>query len=143
MTERKTSDVGYMNPPEHTRYKKGKSGNPRGRPRKREDLNTVLQRVLNRKVRVKDNDQKLPVQDALIWKLRELALQGDKQALLDRPISAPIRRSCGNLSGENGLRSPVVRRSCESEHVGACPDCNRRQCGRAGRERKVQRDREV
>ena len=81
MTERKTSDVGYMNPPEHTRYKKGKSGNPRGRPRKREDLNTVLQRVLNRKVRVKDNDRKIPIQDALIWKLRELALQGDKQAL--------------------------------------------------------------
>ncbi len=81
MTERKTSDVGYMNPPEHTRFKKGKSGNPRGRPRKREDLNTVLQRVLNRKVRVKDNDRKLPIRDALIWKLRELALQGDKQAL--------------------------------------------------------------
>ena len=81
MTERKTSDVGYMNPPEHTRFKKGKSGNPRGRPRKREDLNTVLQRVLNRKVRVKDNDRKIPTRDALIWKLRELALQGDKQAL--------------------------------------------------------------
>lgn len=81
MTERKTSDVGYMNPPEHTRFKKGKSGNPRGRPRKREDLNTVLQRVLNRKVRVKDNDRKIPIQDALIWKLRQLALQGDKQAL--------------------------------------------------------------
>jgi beta-lactamase class A len=81
MTERKTSDVGYMNPPEHTRYKKGKSGNPRGRPRKPEDLNTFLQRVLNRKIRVKDNDRKLPIRDALIWKLRELALQGDKQAL--------------------------------------------------------------
>lgn len=81
MTERKTSDVGYMNPPEHTRFKKGKSGNPRGRPRKREDLNTILQRGLNRKVRVKDNDRKLPIRDALIWKLRELALQGDKQAL--------------------------------------------------------------
>jgi len=81
MTERKTSDVGYMNPPEHTRFKKGKSGNPRGRPRKREDLNTVLQRVLNRKVRVKDNDRKIPIRGALIWKLRELALQGDKQAL--------------------------------------------------------------
>jgi hypothetical protein len=81
MTERKTSDVGYMNPPEHTRFKKGKSGNPRGRPRKREDLNTVLQRVFNRKIRDKDNDRKLPIRDALILKLRELALQGDKQAL--------------------------------------------------------------
>lgn len=34
-----------------------------------------------RKVRVKDNDRKMPIRDALIWKLRDLALQGDKQAL--------------------------------------------------------------
>jgi hypothetical protein len=81
MTDENTSTVGYMNPPEHTRFKKGKSGNPRGRPRKREGLNTVLNRVLNRKVRVKDNDQKLPIRDALMWKLRDLALQGDKQAM--------------------------------------------------------------
>ncbi|SLN63403.1 hypothetical protein PEL8287_03457 [Roseovarius litorisediminis] len=81
MTERKNPDVGYMNPPEHTRFKKGKSGNPRGRPRKREDLNTVLNRVLNRKIRIKDDGRKMPLRDALIWKLRELALQGDKQAL--------------------------------------------------------------
>ena len=81
MTDEKTPNVGYMNPPEHTQFKKGKSGNPRGRPRKREDLNTVLHRVLNRKVRVKDNEQKLPIRDALIWKLRDLALQGDKQAM--------------------------------------------------------------
>ncbi len=81
MTDENTSAVGYMNPPEHTRFKKGKSGNPRGRPRKREDLNTVLNRVLNRKVRVKENDQKLPIRDALMWKLRDLALNGDKQAM--------------------------------------------------------------
>jgi hypothetical protein len=81
MTDDQTPTVGYMNPPEHTRFKKGKSGNPRGRPRKREDLNTVLHRVLNRKVRVKDNDQKLPIRDALMWKLRDLALNGDKQAM--------------------------------------------------------------
>lgn len=81
MTDAKTPNVGYMKPPEHTQFKKGKSGNPRGRPRKREDLNTVLHRVLKRKVRVKDNDQKLPIRDALMWKLRDLALNGDKQAM--------------------------------------------------------------
>ncbi len=81
MTDETTPNVGYMNPPEHTRFKKGTSGPPRGRPRKREDLNTVLHRVLNRKVRVKDNDQKLPIRDALMWKLRDLALNGDKQAM--------------------------------------------------------------
>ncbi len=81
MTNEAPPSVGYMNPPRHTQFQKGKSGNPRGRPRKQEDLNTVLNRVLTRKVRVKDDDQKLPIRDALIWKLRELALQGDKQAM--------------------------------------------------------------
>lgn len=89
MTESDTPPVGYMVPPEHTRFKKGSSGNPRGRPRKRKDLNTVLQNVLNRKVRIKDNAQTMQIRDALIWKLRELALQGDKKALaLQRRIIA-------------------------------------------------------
>jgi hypothetical protein len=81
MTDRETPTSGYMNPPKHTQFQKGKSGNPRGRPRKRDDLNTVLERVLMRKVRVRDEERKIPIRDALIWKLRELALQGDKQAL--------------------------------------------------------------
>jgi len=81
MTDRDTPTAGFMNPPKHTQFQKGKSGNPRGRPRKRDDLNTVLERVLKRKVRIRDEEQKIPIRDALIWKLRELALQGDKQAL--------------------------------------------------------------
>lgn len=58
-----------------------RNDNPRGRPHKREDLNTVLNQVLNRKVRVIDNAQKLPIRDALMWKLRDLALNGDKQTM--------------------------------------------------------------
>ncbi|MEO3413720.1 DUF5681 domain-containing protein [Roseovarius sp. CAU 1744] len=81
MTNDEPPGVGYMNPPQHTRFTKGKSGNPRGRPRKQEDLNTFLHRVLNRKVRTKDDDQTMPIRDALMWKLRDLALQGDKQAI--------------------------------------------------------------
>ncbi|MGK7754930.1 MULTISPECIES: DUF5681 domain-containing protein [unclassified Roseovarius] len=81
MTNDAPPSVGYMNPPQHTRFKKGKSGNPRGRPRKRDDLNTVLNRVLNHKVRVKDDDQTMPIRDALMWKLRDLAMQGDKQGI--------------------------------------------------------------
>ena len=50
MTDRDTPTTGFMNPPKHTQFQKGKSGNPRGRPRKRDDLNTVLERVLKRKV---------------------------------------------------------------------------------------------
>jgi hypothetical protein len=87
MTDRDTPTAGFMNPPKHTQFQKGKSGNPRGRPRKQDDLNTVLERVLKRKVRIRDEGRKIPIRDALIWKLRELALQGDKQALaLQRSI---------------------------------------------------------
>jgi hypothetical protein len=81
MTEEKTPNVGYRNPPKDTRFKKGKSGNPRGRPRKRKDLNTVLQQVLNRRVTVKGSETKMAVREALIRKLKDYALQGDKQTL--------------------------------------------------------------
>jgi hypothetical protein len=83
MTDRETPPAGFLNPPKHTQFQKGKSGNPR----KRDNLNTVLERVLKRKVQIRDEERKVPIRDALIWKLRELALQGDKQALaLQRSI---------------------------------------------------------
>ena len=81
MTDCETPTSGFMNPPKHTQFPKGKSGNPHGRPRKPKDLNTVLQQVLNREVRIRDEKRRMPIRDALIWKLRDLALQGDKQAL--------------------------------------------------------------
>jgi len=81
MTDLETPTSGYMNPPKRTQFQKGKSGNRRGRPPKRDGLNTILERVLKRKVPVRGEERKIPIRDALIWKLRELALQGDKQAL--------------------------------------------------------------
>ncbi|MFO8126532.1 DUF5681 domain-containing protein [Yoonia sp.] len=74
--------VGYMSPPEHTQFKKGKSGNPKGRPKKKDDLYTLLQRVLKRKVRVSGAGQQMQVREALIRKLRELALSGDRRAIV-------------------------------------------------------------
>lgn len=109
MTESDTPPVGYMVPPEHTRFKKGSSGNPRGRPRKRKDLNTVLQNVLNRKVRIKDNAQTMQIRDALIWKLRELALQGDKKALaLQRRIIAEAGLAQVDLRSEEELKARII-----------------------------------
>lgn len=111
MTNHDTPKTGFMNPPEHTRFKKGKSGNPQGRPRKPKDINTVLHQVLNRKVRVTNIEHKMPIRDALIWKLRELALQGDKQALaLQRRIieQADAGRSPAETAEEKKAR--ILRR---------------------------------
>jgi hypothetical protein len=46
-TERQYA-ANYRNPPLHTRFKKGQSGNPRGRPRK--NLAALLAAALNEKV---------------------------------------------------------------------------------------------
>lgn len=123
MTAEAPPKVGYMNPPQHTRFKKGKSGNPRGRPRKREDLNTELHRVLNRKVRVKDNDQKLPIRDALMWKLRDLALQGDKQAMaLQRRIIDESGISDPNAYSPEEKKRRILRRIRRMEKKAARKD---------------------
>ena len=42
--------VGYGKPPRHTRFKRGQSGNPRGRPREAKNLPTLLTEALNERV---------------------------------------------------------------------------------------------
>lgn len=87
MTDHESNPVGYCSPPQHSRFKKGRSGNPKGRPRKSDDAYTLLQRVLKRKVRPKGAEKQMHMSEALIWKLKEAALSGDRRALdLQREI---------------------------------------------------------
>lgn len=110
MTEPETPTVGFMNPPKNTQFQRGKSGNPRGRPRKPKDNNTILQQVLDRKVRLREGDRQITIRNALIWKLRELTLQGDKRALaLQRKImdEAGLATADAQRSGE--LKERVLK----------------------------------
>lgn len=107
MSDQSKDTAGYMNPPEHTRFKKGSSGNPRGRPKKQDDIYTTLQRVLKRKVRVNGADKQIPIREALIRRLRELALKGDSRALkLQRRIldEAGINQAQSNNPEEKRQR---------------------------------------
>ncbi|PQV57934.1 hypothetical protein LX70_01746 [Defluviimonas denitrificans] len=89
MSENAKHPVGYCSPPVQHRFKKGKSGNPRGRPRKQDDLWSHMNRVLSRKVKLQGSDDQIPIREALIRRLRELALAGDRRALeLQRRILA-------------------------------------------------------
>ncbi len=47
--------VGYRNPPIATRFKKGQSGNPKGRPRKKPTLSEALEVALDARVTVTQN----------------------------------------------------------------------------------------
>ena len=48
-------EVGYARPPRHSRFVKGQSGNPRGRPRGAENIKTLLNEALNELVVVTDH----------------------------------------------------------------------------------------
>ncbi len=80
--ERRSGDpyeVGFGKPPKQTRFKKGRSGNPRGRPRKKPDLYSELTKVLHENVTVTIDGQseKVTVQQALLLRLRDHALLGE------------------------------------------------------------------
>ena len=49
--------VGYKHPPLHSRFKRGQSGNPKGRPKGRLNLNTEVMGIISKKVKVRDGDK--------------------------------------------------------------------------------------
>jgi len=72
---------GYMKPPKSGQFKPGRSGNPKGRPKAVPTPYTALRKVLRRKVTVKGEDRKIRLDEALIRRLRDLALHGDRRAI--------------------------------------------------------------
>ena len=81
MSDQTKHPVGCCSPSVHSRFKKGKSGNPNGRPKRQDAIYTVLQRALNRQGKVQGLGQRVQMREALIRKLRELPLSGDRRAL--------------------------------------------------------------
>ena len=45
-------DAGYGKPPRHSRFKKGQSGNPKGRPRGSRNFSTDVKATLEEPIRV-------------------------------------------------------------------------------------------
>ena len=73
--------VGKGRPPQHTRYKKGQSGNPSGR-KKLPDVAQAVARVLEQKISVTQDGvrKRMPGIDALLSKAFAKALTGDMRA---------------------------------------------------------------
>ncbi|MFC3615280.1 DUF5681 domain-containing protein [Lutimaribacter marinistellae] len=76
-------EVGYGKPPKHTRFRKGQSGNARGRKQGSCNFQTDLEEVLEARVAIKENGQarKVTSQQAALRRLLEKALAGDPRAL--------------------------------------------------------------
>ena len=85
--------VGYKNPPTHTQFQKGQSGNPKGRPKGSKNLKTDLREELSERVEVREGNRtrKISKQRALIKSLIARAIKGSDAAtakLLDLHVKA-------------------------------------------------------
>lgn len=93
-------EVGYCKPPKKHRFKKGQSGNPKGRPKGSPNLVTAVRRALADKVTVTEGGQKRVISklDAAATQMVNRAAGGDARAfqqladlndLLDGPTNKP------------------------------------------------------
>ena len=76
-------EVGYRKPPRHSRFVKGLSGNPRGRPPGAKNLKTLLNKALNELVIVTENggQRKISKREAIVTQLVNRSAQADLKAI--------------------------------------------------------------
>lgn len=75
--------VGYGKPPMHSRFKKGVSGNPNGRPKGTRNFVTVLLKTLREKVVINENGKRTVITklEAAVKQLVNKAAAGDLVAV--------------------------------------------------------------
>jgi hypothetical protein len=81
--QKRDYEVGYGKPPRHTRFKKGQSGNPQGRPKGSKNLPTLLTEALNEPVVVAENGRrrKITMRQAIIKQLVKRSATADLRAM--------------------------------------------------------------
>jgi Family of unknown function (DUF5681) len=77
------SEAGFGRPPQHSKWKPGQSGNPKGRPKGTRNFKTDVQAMLQAPVQVTRDGkpQKISTQEAVLFRLREKALNGEVRAI--------------------------------------------------------------
>jgi ribosomal protein S20 len=98
---------GYGNPPEATRFKKGVSGNPKGRPKGSLNVATVFIKTLREKVVINENGRRRTVTklEAALKQLVNKAASGDIRALRQLLESARDAEAKQNAAA---VQNPVI-----------------------------------
>ena len=85
--------IGYGQPPRSTRFRKGQSGNPRGRPKNRH-RDIPYDAVLGQMVTMRENgkERRVTAAEAFLLQLTQKGLTGDRSAAREKPFRlAPSR----------------------------------------------------
>jgi hypothetical protein len=74
--------VGYGRAPNHTKWKRGQSGNPAGRRKGQRNVRTVLDEALNKRIRIREGNRTRSVTklEAVIATMINAALKGSAKA---------------------------------------------------------------
>jgi Family of unknown function (DUF5681) len=116
--------VGYGKPPRHTRFKKGQSGNLKGRPKGSQNLTTLLSEALNERVIVTENGGRRRIT------MRQAINQAARQTLGHRRLArdedpARHRSGSGAASGQHLLDHSQPEREAEIQPDGVADDLAR------------------
>ncbi len=76
-------EVGYGRPPKSGQFKKGRSGNPKGRPKASKNVGTMLEEVFFRKIPITENGSKREVTmlEAILRQLANGAVKGELRSM--------------------------------------------------------------
>jgi hypothetical protein len=120
--------VGYGKPPKKSRFKPGKSGNPRGRPKGTKNLKTDLQEELIERIAVRDSNgsRRITKQKALVKSIVAKAIKGDQKAagiILDLVLrllagDEPIHDQSPLSADEEALMDKLKRRQLAGREDG-------------------------
>lgn len=108
MSDEEDPNVGYGRPPKHSRFKPGRSGNPKGRPKGASSYLASVRRELERKITVTEGgrQRRITKKEAAAKRLVEKALKGDPQAL--RAIAEIDRAFLASLEKETASHQPAL-----------------------------------
>lgn len=84
MAEPRKYEVGYGKPPKATRFKKGQSGNPKGRPKGCLNAVTTMQQLLAERISVVEKggrEKVMPMMEVVLRRLVNKAAAGDLKAM--------------------------------------------------------------
>jgi hypothetical protein len=76
-------EVGYGKPPKANQFRKGRTGNPRGKRKGEENIISAFKRIVSKRVKINDGEKvrTIPLAEAVILKNYQAALQKNPFAM--------------------------------------------------------------
>lgn len=97
--------VGYRSPPVHTRFQKGKSGNPSGRAKGSQNIPTLFRQIMREEVSLRESGEvrKVSKAEAILRGMVVSALKGDLRS------AAAVLRLAEQTGEFEDAKDPITR----------------------------------